>query len=157
MRSKSIESPKDTVHNPFTGKYCRATFASAMASRTVTRSAIPITNPNSKPSTDMNGAKDDEGAPLDTSPSSQSATSANHPSSTVAPIMEAPRPTAIRPPQNTWNSLDMGGVNIKNLPPRLVSFHSPSLSTSTSIIMLSPQCLVRSASFGILRFWIFQG
>jgi CCR4-NOT transcription complex subunit 6 len=91
--------------------------ASAMASRTVTRSAIPITNPNSKPSTDMNGAKDDEGAPLDTSPSSQSATSANHPSSTVAPIMEAPRPTAIRPPQNTWNSLDMGGVNIKNLPP----------------------------------------
>src|ERR1700729_3225346 len=92
--------------------------ASAMASRTVTRSAIPITNPNSKPSTDMNGtARDDEVAPLDTSPSSQSATSANHPSSTVAPIMEAPRPTAIRPPQNTWSSLDMGGVNIKNLPP----------------------------------------
>lgn len=64
----------------------------------------------------MIGVKEDEGAPLDTSPSSQSATSANHPSSTVAPIMEAPRPTAARPPQNTWSSLDMGGVNIKNLP-----------------------------------------
>lgn len=93
--------------------------ASAMASRTVTRSAIPITNPNStKPSSsiDGNGMKDDDAA-SNTSPSSQSASSANHPSSTVAPISEAPRPTAIRPPQNTWGSLDMGGMNIKNLPP----------------------------------------
>ncbi|KAJ3510217.1 hypothetical protein NLJ89_g4809 [Agrocybe chaxingu] len=29
---------------------------------------------------------------------------------------KAPRPTAIKPPENTWTSLDMGGLNIKNLP-----------------------------------------
>ena len=41
----------------------------------------------------------------------------NHPSSTVGPIAEAPRPTTQRPPPNTWSSLDMGGVQIKNLSP----------------------------------------
>lgn len=70
--------------------------ANALASRTVAKSAIPITNPN-KPEEPV----DDE----------------NHPSSTVAPIAEAPRPTAIAPPQNNWGSLDMGGVGLKNLPP----------------------------------------
>lgn len=67
--------------------------ASAMAARTVTKSAIPITNPNA--------------TPVDSSPP-------NHPSSTAAP--EAPRPTASRP-ESSWNSLDMGGVNIKTIPP----------------------------------------
>ncbi|KAF8070084.1 glucose-repressible alcohol dehydrogenase transcriptional effector [Lyophyllum atratum] len=92
--------------------------ASAMASRTVTKSAIPITNPNFvKPPPEINGlAKDtDSSDPSDSSPVSAGAV--NHPSSTVAPIAEAPRPTSIRPPENTWNSLDMGGVNIKNIPP----------------------------------------
>ncbi|KAK0462617.1 Endonuclease/exonuclease/phosphatase [Desarmillaria tabescens] len=70
--------------------------ANALASRTVAKSAIPITNPN-KPEEPV----DDE----------------NHPSSTVAPIAEAPRPTAVAPPQNNWGSLDMGGVGLKNLPP----------------------------------------
>src|ERR1700722_6663646 len=87
--------------------------ASAMASRTVTKAAIPITNPNK--SLEINGKEDG-------SPSSSLADpdsfppNANHPSSTVAPITEAPRPTANRPPESAWNSLDMGGVNIKNIP-----------------------------------------
>ncbi|KAF9236334.1 Endonuclease/exonuclease/phosphatase [Melanogaster broomeanus] len=104
--------------------------ASAMASRTVTKSAIPITNPNLvKPlaSTEAQESLSKESevlatsstpAPTSASESSPSLTGAmdNHPSSTVAPISEAPRLTA-KPPQNTWNSLDMGGVNIKTLPP----------------------------------------
>lgn len=104
--------------------------ASAMASRTVTKSAIPITNPNHvKPNitTDISESASKDGgtsttsstpAPTNASDSSPvSANSApNHPSSTVAPIAEAPRPTA-KPPENTWNSLDMGGVNIKTIPP----------------------------------------
>ncbi|KAF8971229.1 Endonuclease/exonuclease/phosphatase [Flammula alnicola] len=85
--------------------------ASAMASRTVTKSAIPITNPNliKPPPTETNGNGNGGGGSPDASPT--------HPSSTAGPIAEAPRPTAIKPPENTWTSLDMGGVNIKNLPP----------------------------------------
>ncbi|KAH7889076.1 Endonuclease/exonuclease/phosphatase [Phlebopus sp. FC_14] len=101
--------------------------ASAMASRTVTKSAIPITNPNAvKPSVGADpaesGPKEAEAphtpatpAPTNASENSPSST-VNHPSSTVAPIAEAPRPVG-KPPQNTWNSLDMGGVHIKTLPP----------------------------------------
>ncbi|KAJ7772719.1 glucose-repressible alcohol dehydrogenase transcriptional effector [Mycena maculata] len=81
--------------------------ASAMASRGVTKSAITITNPN-KPS--------DEDTPP--SPSLALAMAINHPSSTVAPASDAVmRPAAPRPPANTWASLDMGGVNIKSIPP----------------------------------------
>lgn len=40
----------------------------------------------------------------------------NHPSSTVAPIDDAPPLTVTTPRDSTWNSLDMGGVNIKNIP-----------------------------------------
>ncbi|KAF9474705.1 hypothetical protein BDN70DRAFT_815210 [Pholiota conissans] len=85
----------------------------AMASRTVTKSAIPITNPNlvKPPPTEANGNANES---PDTSPTSGKA---NHPSSTAGPVAEAPRPTSIKPPENTWTSLDMGGVNIKNLPP----------------------------------------
>ncbi|OBZ70885.1 Glucose-repressible alcohol dehydrogenase transcriptional effector [Grifola frondosa] len=103
--------------------------ASAMASRTVQKSAIPITNPNAIKPVEINGTstKDVEsvastspstpsGAPAESSPTSVNA-SANHPSSTVAPIADTPRPTAPRPPVNTWQSLDMGGVGIKNIPP----------------------------------------
>jgi CCR4-NOT transcription complex subunit 6 len=92
-----------------------------MASRTITKSAIPITNPNLiKPISEVNGlAKDSDSSsdahdPSESSPTSTGAV--NHPSSTVAPIAEAPRPTANRPPDNTWNSLDMGGVGFKNIP-----------------------------------------
>lgn len=87
-----------------------------MAARSVTKSAIPITNPN-KPAPEVNGTSKDS----DTSPTASSGDGSpsvtNHPSSTVAPIAVAPRPHTIRSPQNTWNSLDMGGVNLKNLPP----------------------------------------
>ncbi|KAJ7130842.1 glucose-repressible alcohol dehydrogenase transcriptional effector [Mycena crocata] len=80
--------------------------ASAMASRGSTKSAITITNPN-KPS--------DEDAPP--SPSLALAMAINHPSSTVPPSTDAlMRPSAPRPPENTWTSLDMGGVNIKSIP-----------------------------------------
>jgi CCR4-NOT transcription complex subunit 6 len=70
-----------------------------MASRQVTKSAIPITNPNA--------AK----VPPPPEPPADSpvVSNANHPSSTVAPIAQAQ-------PENAWTSLDMGGVNIKNLP-----------------------------------------
>ncbi|KII92626.1 hypothetical protein PLICRDRAFT_102997 [Plicaturopsis crispa FD-325 SS-3] len=89
--------------------------ASAMASRTVAKSAIPITNPNvvkPPPETkepNINGAAGD-------SPQASGAV-ADHPSSTVAPVAQAAQPIAARPPGNTWNSLDMGGVNIKSIPP----------------------------------------
>jgi len=86
-----------------------------MASRTVTKSAIPITNPNlvkPPPAPETNGSEITESAQ-----SSPTNGVVNHPSSTVAPIAEAPRPTAVKPPENTWTSLDMGGLNIKNLPP----------------------------------------
>ncbi|TFK18827.1 glucose-repressible alcohol dehydrogenase transcriptional effector [Coprinopsis marcescibilis] len=98
--------------------------------RAAPKSAIPITNPNTKSAASStialdkaNGAsvKDSSGS---TSPDSTATTdspspnsSLNHPSATVAPVAEAPRLTAIKPPENNWNALDMGGVNIKNLPP----------------------------------------
>lgn len=88
-----------------------------MASRTVTRSAIPITNPNPvKPITDVSGLKEEDSAP-ESSPSSSQSAAENHILSAANPISEPLRPTAPKPPQNNWNSLDMGGVNIKNLPP----------------------------------------
>ncbi|PFH53696.1 hypothetical protein AMATHDRAFT_45168 [Amanita thiersii Skay4041] len=107
--------------------------ASAIASRVVTKSAIPITNPNNlKPpiestpaSTSATVATKDSSSSISSTPDTQQTSpgsgngigGVNHPSSTVAPIAEAPRPTAIRPPSSSWCSLDMGGVNLKNLPP----------------------------------------
>lgn len=102
--------------------------ASAMASRTVQKSAIPITNPNAvKPVEGVNGASKDvdatsvTGSPSVTSASEVSPTpanaNANNSTSTVTPIVETPRLIAPKLPKNTWSSLDMGGVNIKNLPP----------------------------------------
>ncbi|KAG6891569.1 hypothetical protein C0992_003596 [Termitomyces sp. T32_za158] len=85
--------------------------ASALASRSVAKAAIPITNPNSKADTP-------EPPDSDASPT---VAPANHPSSTVAPV-KAPRPTSIRPPDNEWTSLDMGGNGIKNFPPVLGLF-----------------------------------
>ncbi|KAJ3726915.1 Endonuclease/exonuclease/phosphatase [Lentinula raphanica] len=80
--------------------------ASAMASRTVAKAAIPITNPNQNPK-----PPPDELLLSDSSPLANG--NASHPSSTVAPIAEPPRPRS----GATWTSLDMGGVGIKNLPP----------------------------------------
>ena len=100
--------------------------ASAMASRTVTKSAIPITNPNLiKPQTPATEVNEKDSDSPDSSPSS--AIAANHPSSTVAPIAQAPRPTAIKAPENTWNALDMGGLNIKNIPSSSGLFSFPFL------------------------------
>ncbi|KAI0049872.1 hypothetical protein FA95DRAFT_1488266 [Auriscalpium vulgare] len=95
--------------------------ASAMASRTVAKSAIAITNPNKPASEPM---KEPETPPIanasangtESSPKA-SGPADSHPSSTSAPIEVAPRRTAAKPPANTWSSLDMGGVQIKNLPP----------------------------------------
>ncbi|KAF9547701.1 hypothetical protein CPC08DRAFT_729657 [Agrocybe pediades] len=92
--------------------------ASAMASRTVTKSAIPITNPNlikAPPATDSNGSTTSGGSPDSSPPNGNGVVSSQRPS-TPALMAEASRPTAIKPPENTWTSLDMGGVNIKNLP-----------------------------------------
>ncbi|KAF9022063.1 hypothetical protein BDZ89DRAFT_990847 [Hymenopellis radicata] len=81
--------------------------ASAMASRSVTKSAIPITNPNKL----------------------EEAVDVNHPSSTVSPVAVAPRITAVAPPENNWNSLDMGGVHIKSIPPTSGLFSFTYLTT----------------------------
>ncbi|KAM6501851.1 glucose-repressible alcohol dehydrogenase transcriptional effector [Amanita muscaria] len=93
--------------------------ASAMASRVIAKSAIPITNPNLiKPPIDTTKDSSSSSASTpdtqNTSPGSDNAV--NHPSSTVGPVSEAPRPTAMKRPESSWCSLDMGGVNIKNLP-----------------------------------------
>jgi CCR4-NOT transcription complex subunit 6 len=96
--------------------------ASAMASRTVTKSAIPITNPNKPPPETITKESDGVENGIGPSPNGEPTTNGsssvvNHPSSTVAPVAEAPRPTAAKPPENSWSSLDMGGVQIKHLPP----------------------------------------
>jgi CCR4-NOT transcription complex subunit 6 len=108
--------------------------ASAMASRTVAKSAIPITNPN-LPKPDPNGAsKDAENSTPGTNGTTGSsetttpAVAANHPSAVAGPS-EAPRLTAPKPPENNWTSLDMGGVNIKNLPPTSGLFSFTFLAT----------------------------
>jgi CCR4-NOT transcription complex subunit 6 len=93
-----------------------------MASRTVTKSAIPITNPNKPPPETVIKESDSVENGISSSTSGEPSTNGaisnvNHPSSTVAPVAEAPRPTAAKPPENSWSSLDMGGVQIKNLPP----------------------------------------
>ncbi|THU94152.1 hypothetical protein K435DRAFT_799104 [Dendrothele bispora CBS 962.96] len=89
--------------------------ASAMASRNVTKSAIPITNPNAVKSPEQQPAnRDSTATPLS---ESTNGTALDHPSSTVAPVAEAPRQSSSRPPDHVWTALDMGGINIKNLPP----------------------------------------
>ncbi|EIN12059.1 glucose-repressible alcohol dehydrogenase transcriptional effector [Punctularia strigosozonata HHB-11173 SS5] len=100
--------------------------ASAMASRTVAKSAIPITNPNAipiKPPADANGngvVKDDKSAASSAASEGSpgaAATSEDHPSSIVGPIQEQTRPAGEKQTENTWHSLDMGGIMIKNIPP----------------------------------------
>ena len=98
-----------------------------MAARTVQKAAIPITNPNAIKPPETNGVAKDGDSSFTSSPSSKSQAAsdlspttasalANHPSATVPPVVEASRPIAPKP-GNTWQSLDMGGVGIKNIPP----------------------------------------
>ena len=105
-----------------------------MAARTVQKSAIPIQNPNAIKAVETNGAtkeghSDEAASANGGSPSVAIANAVNHPSSTVAPA-EIPIPTALKPPENTWNSLDMGGVNIRNIP------HTSGLFTFTFLTNL---------------------
>ncbi|KZT21426.1 hypothetical protein NEOLEDRAFT_1139540 [Neolentinus lepideus HHB14362 ss-1] len=91
--------------------------ASAMASRTVTKSAIPITNPNlAKPAAEINGTKEGENSEK-IEDKSEASPHIDHPNPATGPVSDTPRPNAIGRPENTWNSLDMGGVFIKNIPP----------------------------------------
>uniref|UniRef100_A0A8H7Y6Z8 CCR4-Not complex 3'-5'-exoribonuclease subunit Ccr4 n=1 Tax=Psilocybe cubensis TaxID=181762 RepID=A0A8H7Y6Z8_PSICU len=93
--------------------------ASAMASRTVAKSAIPITNPNlikPPPTPEQSNGGMGDGSP-DGSPVNGNGVVNSQRPSTPGLTTEISRPTAIKPPENTWTSLDMGGVNIKNLPP----------------------------------------
>ena len=102
-----------------------------MASRTVQKSAIPIQNPNVVKPPETNGVTKEGDSAGDTPKSVASLASsasingspragsvaANH-SSSVAAITDVVRPTGqYKPPENTWTSLDMGGVNIRNIPP----------------------------------------
>ncbi|TCD65338.1 Glucose-repressible alcohol dehydrogenase transcriptional effector [Steccherinum ochraceum] len=90
--------------------------ASAMAARTVQKAAIPIQNPNAVKPSDLNGASKDTDTESNATASPSAASLA--PATPSAPVAELNRPsTDHRPPQNTWSSLDMGGVNIKNIPP----------------------------------------
>lgn len=85
-----------------------------MAARTVQKSAIPIQNPNAVKPAEVNGAsKDTDGSSAAGSPSTPSLL----PATASTPVLELNRLTSQKPPQNTWSSLDMGGVNIKNIPP----------------------------------------
>ncbi|THH31350.1 hypothetical protein EUX98_g2838 [Antrodiella citrinella] len=86
-----------------------------MAARTVQKSAIPIQNPNAFKPADLNGAAKDTDS--ESNATGSPSTISLIPRTPATPITELNRPTAQKPPQNTWSSLDMGGVNIKNIPP----------------------------------------
>ncbi len=81
---------------------------SALAARPTAKSAIAITDPNRvKAAADFHedGREKEEEAHAE-----------NHPSSTVAPIAPAPRPITSYRSESHWNSLDMGGILLKNIP-----------------------------------------
>lgn len=96
---------------------------SALAARPTAKSAITITDPNRvKSAADGQGQKEDgTGSEHD----SAERTPENHPSSTAPPVTVPQRPTATQQQENSWNSLDMGGISLKNLP------HSSGLWTFT--------------------------
>lgn len=86
---------------------------SALAARPTAKAAITITDPNRiKPVTEPNQKEVGNGSET----GSPNGTPENHPSSTAAPVSVAPRPTATHQVEYSWNSLDMGGINLKNLP-----------------------------------------
>lgn len=99
----------------------RARASNAPARVNANPNAIPIQNPNNKgititspkPEAAKKAFNEETAAAADSSSAAPS--TPTHPSSSNAPS-EVPRPTADKPPENTWTSLDMGGVNIKNLP-----------------------------------------
>ncbi|KAI0030781.1 Endonuclease/exonuclease/phosphatase [Vararia minispora EC-137] len=91
--------------------------ANAMALRTVSKQAIPITNPN-KPPPEPNGAPKEGASPQLTENGGTASPKPveDHPSSTVgAGSAQQRQQTKTR--NSTWTSLDMGGVQLKNLPP----------------------------------------
>ncbi|KAH8107728.1 Endonuclease/exonuclease/phosphatase [Cristinia sonorae] len=88
--------------------------ASAMAARTVQKAAIPIQNPNAVKPIEVNGSKDTDS---DSNAAGSPSTVTLVPATVGTPVTELNRITVQKPPQNTWSSLDMGGVNIKNIPP----------------------------------------
>ncbi|KAH9946897.1 hypothetical protein B0H21DRAFT_857366 [Amylocystis lapponica] len=85
-----------------------------MASRTVQKSVKPITDPNVIKLSKSNRMRRQRRQQLQPTPANGLV---NHPSSTVGSISKVPRSTAAKPPENTWSSLDMGGVSIKSIPP----------------------------------------
>ena len=103
-----------------------------MATRNSAKAAIPITNPNAKPPPSVlesppNGSSySAEPSPELVDPSREDTSSperANgHPSSTAAPIAQAPRPSRTRKPESTWTTLDLGGIRLKNLSQGLFRF-----------------------------------
>jgi CCR4-NOT transcription complex subunit 6 len=86
-----------------------------MALRTVAKQAIPITNPNKPPPSELNGVSKDGSSPRLTENGSPKPV-VDHPSSIVGPVAATQRQTA-EARNNSWASLDMGGVQLKNLPP----------------------------------------
>lgn len=83
----------------------------AIASRPAAKSAITITDPN-RVKTPAEG-KDGDGSGKEIGQGSPE----DHPSSTTAPIAPAPRTSHPQTHDNSWSSLDMGGINLKNIPP----------------------------------------
>ena len=97
-----------------------------MAARTVQKAAIPIQNPNAIKPVAPNGTAKNGDTAATTSPSAKSQTAsessptavaalANHPTAIVPPVVETSRPSDPKP-GNNWQSLDMGGVGIHNIP-----------------------------------------
>lgn len=91
---------------------------SALASRPTAKSAITITNPNlvKQPTEVKEEVNGTESSPGSGSEPSEQRTPENHPSSIAAPIAPAPRPTSVHVIENSWSSLDMGGISLKNIP-----------------------------------------
>ncbi|EJD03212.1 glucose-repressible alcohol dehydrogenase transcriptional effector [Fomitiporia mediterranea MF3/22] len=82
----------------------------AIASRPTAKSAITITDPNRVKTPAADGKED--GSTSD----SGEGTPENHPSSTTAPVAPAARQSDTQNQDSSWHALDLGGINLKNLP-----------------------------------------
>ncbi|KAL5507043.1 CCR4 [Sanghuangporus vaninii] len=81
----------------------------AIASRPTAKSAITITDPNraktpAEVKEDGSGSDSGEGTPE------------NHPSSTTAPVAPSSGSISNHVRESSWHSLDMGGIQLKNIP-----------------------------------------
>ncbi|KAI5123887.1 hypothetical protein M0805_005704 [Coniferiporia weirii] len=87
---------------------------SALAARPTMKSAITITDPNRvKPPPDT---KEEGSGPENDNGNGEDRTPESHPSSTAAPVAPAPGSSTMHSPENSWSSLDMGGISLKNIP-----------------------------------------